>query len=67
MNSDENHLPLTNEIVSIYVAHHKLDAGQLPDLIITVHQAISHLGQPAEPEEARILLYRCGDLCSMTL
>jgi predicted transcriptional regulator len=53
MNSDENHLPLTAEIVSRYVAHHKLDAAQLSDLITTVHQAIGHLGQPAEPEETR--------------
>ena len=53
MNSNENHPLLTTEIVSKYVAHHKLDAGQLSDLITTVHRAISHLGQPAEPEETR--------------
>ncbi len=53
MNPNENHPLLTAEIVSKYVSHHKLDAGQLSDLITTVHQAISHLGQPAEPEETR--------------
>ncbi len=53
MNSNENHPLLTTEIVSKYVAHHKLDAGQLSDLIIAVHQAISHLGQPDKPDESR--------------
>lgn len=53
MNSNENHPLLTTEIVSKYVAHHKLDASQLSDLITTVHRAISHLGEPDKPEEIR--------------
>ena len=53
MNSDENRPLLTAEIVSKYVAHHKLDASQLSDLITTVHQAISHLSEPDKPEEIR--------------
>ncbi len=52
MNSSENHPLLTAEIVSKYVAHHKLEVGQLSHLITTVHQAISHLGQPDKSEEA---------------
>jgi predicted transcriptional regulator len=53
MNSDENRPLLTAEIVSKYVAHHKLAPGQLSDLIITVHRAISHLNDPDEPDEVR--------------
>ena len=52
MNSNQNHPHLTAEIVSKYVTHHKLETGQLSDLIITVHQAIARLGHPAELEEA---------------
>jgi predicted transcriptional regulator len=53
MNFNENHPLLTAEIVSKYVAHHKLDASQLSDLITTVHRAISHLSEPDKPEEIR--------------
>jgi predicted transcriptional regulator len=53
MNSNENHPLLTAEIVSKYVAHHKLNASQLSDLITTVHRAISHLNEPDKPEEIR--------------
>lgn len=53
MNSNENHPRLTAEIVSKYVAHHKLEAGQLSRLITSVHQAIAQLGQPDESEQAR--------------
>jgi predicted transcriptional regulator len=53
MNSSGNDSYLTAKIVSKYVAHHKLETGQLSDLITTVRQAISHLGQPDKPEEVR--------------
>src|SRR5271167_4777995 len=52
MNPNENRPHLTAEIVSKYVAHHKLEAGQLSDLINTVYRAIIRLGQPEEPEDA---------------
>lgn len=51
MNSNENDPHLTVKIVSEYVAHHKLPASQLSDLIATVHQAIGQLGQSPELEE----------------
>lgn len=51
MNSNENNLHLTAEIVSQYVAHHTLAADQLSGLISTVHRAIGQLDQPFEPEE----------------
>jgi predicted transcriptional regulator len=53
MNTDGNDPHLTAKIVSQYVAHHKLTAGEIPNLIATVHQAIGHLGQPAEQEDIR--------------
>jgi predicted transcriptional regulator len=53
MNSNENDPHLTAKIVSKYVAHHKLAASQLADLITTVHQAIGKLGTSPEPEEVR--------------
>jgi predicted transcriptional regulator len=44
---------LTAKIVGSYVRHHTVGAGQLSDLIATVHRAIGQLGQPVEPEEVR--------------
>jgi len=52
MNSSGNDPHLTAKIVGKYVAHHKLVASELPELITTVHKAIRHLGQPTEREEA---------------
>jgi predicted transcriptional regulator len=51
MKSNENDPHLTAKIVGKYVAHHRLAADQLSDLIITIHRAIGQLGQPSEPEE----------------
>ena len=39
-------LEMTAEVVSSYVANNKLDAGQLPELIRSVHHAFSTLNQP---------------------
>jgi predicted transcriptional regulator len=44
---------LTAEIVRSYVRHHTVGAGQLSDLITTVHRALGELGQPSHPEELR--------------
>ena len=35
-------------IVGRYVAHNKIGAAELPDLIATVHRTLAELGQPAE-------------------
>jgi predicted transcriptional regulator len=53
MNTNGNDPYLTAKIVSEYVSHHKLAVSELSNLITTVHQAIGHLGQPAEQEETR--------------
>ena len=44
---------LTVKIVGGYVRHHTMGAGQLSDLITTVHRALGQLGQPSHPEELR--------------
>jgi predicted transcriptional regulator len=53
METNGNDPYLTAKIVSQYVAHHKLTSGEIPNLIMTVYQAIGHLGQTAEQEETR--------------
>src|SRR5260370_34587422 len=42
---------LTATIVGSYVRHHTVGAGQLSDLISTVHRAMAQLGQPVQTEE----------------
>ncbi|MEZ5934860.1 MAG: MucR family transcriptional regulator [Alphaproteobacteria bacterium] len=45
---------LTAEIVGAYVAHHKVAATDLPDLITTVGRELAGLGQaPAEPKDEK--------------
>jgi len=44
---------LTAKIVGSYVRHQTVGAGQLTDLITTVHRALGELGQPNHPEELR--------------
>src|SRR5215472_3226637 len=53
MNTRKNNPYHTSEVVTSYVRNHKLAADQLPDLIITVHQAIARLGLPPQPEDVR--------------
>ena len=45
---------LTARIVGSYVRHHTVGAGQLSDLITTVHRALGQLGQPNQPEEVLV-------------
>jgi predicted transcriptional regulator len=45
---------LTATIVGSYVRHHTVGAGQLSDLITTVHRALGQLGQPNQPEEVLV-------------
>lgn len=47
-------LHLTAKIVGSYVRHHTIGAGQLTDLITTVHLALAELGQPNHPKGLRI-------------
>jgi predicted transcriptional regulator len=44
---------LTATIVGSYLRHHMVGAGQLSDLITTVHRALGELGQPVQLEEVR--------------
>ena len=43
---------LTAEIVAAYVANNSVPAGNLSELIATVHQAVAGLGKPAAPVAA---------------
>ena len=51
--SPENLTTITADVVSAYVAKNSVQSAQLPDLIRTVHDALSNLGKPqqAEPEK----------------
>jgi predicted transcriptional regulator len=53
VNTQKNDPHLTTKIVSSYVEHHTLRPEQLSDLITSVHQALSQLGQLVQPEEVR--------------
>jgi len=44
---------LTATIVQSYVRHHTVGAGQLSDLIASIHRALDQLGRPSLPEEVR--------------
>jgi predicted transcriptional regulator len=44
---------LTAKIVRSYVRHHTVAAGELSDLITTIHRALGGLGQQNHPEELR--------------
>lgn len=45
----ENFTELAAHIVSAYVANNSVPAADLPDLIATVHQAVSGLSRPEAP------------------
>lgn len=44
---------LTSEIVSAYVTNNKLAAGELPDVIASVHAALRGLDEKKEPEPSK--------------
>lgn len=49
-------ISLTAEVVSAYVANNAIQAGEVPSLIASVHQALSGLGKPvAEPKPEPIV------------
>jgi predicted transcriptional regulator len=54
VNTEKNDPHLTTKIVKSYVSHHSVAAGQLSDLIVTVHRAIGQVGQPVAPEEVLV-------------
>jgi len=41
-------------MVTSYVGHHTVGAGQLSDLITTIHRTLGQLGQSTKPEEVRV-------------
>jgi predicted transcriptional regulator len=41
---------LTAKIVGSYLRHHTVGASELPDLITSVHRALTEVGQPVPPE-----------------
>jgi predicted transcriptional regulator len=41
----------TTKIVGSYLRHHTVGASQLPDLITSVHRAVTEVRQPSPPEE----------------
>ena len=43
----KNHVELTGDIVSAYVAAHNVQRSELPGLIADVHSALTTLGKPA--------------------
>jgi predicted transcriptional regulator len=44
-----NYTELTADIVSAYVVNNSVPAGHLPELIATIHKAVSGLSQPPAP------------------
>ena len=57
---------LTAKIVGSYLRHNTVGAGQLPDLITTVHRSLRELGRQAPVEEVLTPLSRCANLCVTT-
>jgi predicted transcriptional regulator len=53
MNNDVLDPRLTTKIVSSYVRHHTVGAGQVSELITSVYRALGQLGQPVQPQEVR--------------
>ena len=45
-------IELTSEIVANYISHNTVPVEQLPELIRTVNQTLSQLGQPQAAPEA---------------
>src|SRR5215472_12898541 len=41
---------LTAKIVRSYLRHHTVGAGELPNLITSVHRALTEVGRPNPPE-----------------
>lgn len=44
-------ISLTSDIVAAHVSNNDVAVADVPELIRTVHEALSGLGEPAEPEE----------------
>jgi predicted transcriptional regulator len=50
MDAQNVHPLLTAKIVGSYLRHHTVGTNQLPDLITSVHRALSEVTQPSPPE-----------------
>ncbi len=50
--SNMNYIELAADIVSAYVANNSVRAGELPDLIGSVHSALLNVGSPAPVQAA---------------
>jgi predicted transcriptional regulator len=48
----KNHVELTGDIVSAYVAANNIQRSELPGLIADVHSALTNLGKPAPEAKA---------------
>jgi predicted transcriptional regulator len=48
----KNHVELTGDIVSAYVAANNIQRSELPGLIADVHSALTNLGKPASEPKA---------------
>jgi len=53
MDTQKVYQHLTAKIVGTYVRHHTIGAGQLSDLITTVHRTLGGLGQPNHSQGVR--------------
>jgi predicted transcriptional regulator len=51
VNTEKVSPDLTAKIIRGYVRHHRLGPDQLPDLIVSIHQALGQLGQQVQPAE----------------
>lgn len=51
MADNETLITLTADIVASFVAHNRVGVSETPDLIRSVHDALSRLGQPVAPPE----------------
>src|SRR5262245_22639536 len=58
---------LTTKIVRSYVKHHTIGAGEVSELITSVHGALLSLDGQISPRKFSLPLCQCGDLYSTTL
>ncbi|MFE1603268.1 MucR family transcriptional regulator [Methylobacterium sp. ID0610] len=49
-----SHIELVSSIVSAFVSHNNVPAGELPMLIQSVYETLSSLGKPSKPEPVKL-------------
>jgi hypothetical protein len=67
MNNEVVDPRLTTKVVTSYVRHHIIGAGQLSELITSVHGSLAQLVQRVQPEKFGLPRYRYGNLCVTSL